>query len=111
MKTVTANDILMRLPPYEDRWQVVVEKQDVADIVKEITDAHRMFGGYYDKFSSLFLCTSPSVLADALYTFDKQNIRYREEDEETQTSALPTGFLTRGFGDCKHYALFNAGVL
>jgi hypothetical protein len=111
MKTVTVNEILMQLPPYEDRWQVVVDEQDVDDIVDEIITAHKMFAGYYDRFSSLFLCKTPSEISEALYTFNKQNIRYREETEKAQTSALPTGFLTRGYGDCKHYALFNAGVL
>jgi hypothetical protein len=109
--TVTANEILRRLPPYEDRWEVIVDQQHVKDIIREIIEAHRIFAPYYDRFSSLFLCESPSQVAEALYTFEKQNIRYREEGVEAQTSALPTGFLTRGYGDCKHYALFNAGVL
>lgn len=108
---VTANQILTRLPPYEDRWEVIVDTQYVHDIMEEIVIAQKMFAGYYDRFSSLFYYKKPSQVADALYTFLKQNIDYREETVDSQTSALPTGILTRGYGDCKHYALFSAGVL
>lgn len=109
--TPTANDLLKRLPAYEDRWQTIRDKQYVPDIINEILTSHRIFGSYYDKFSSLFLCDKPACISEKLYSFCKQNIAYREEGVGAQTTALPTGFLTRGYGDCKHYALFNAGVL
>jgi hypothetical protein len=108
---VTCKQILQRLPPYRDQWELVKDRQYVPDIMEEILRAHREFGGYYDKFSSLFFTTDLDALADNLFYFCKGNIAYREENERRQTTALPTGFLTRGYGDCKHYALFSAGVL
>lgn len=109
--TVTKREILSRLPEYTDQWQVVRQTQYVPDIVNEIVTAHRLFGSYYDCFSSLFWSDDVSEIADDLYHFCKANIRYREETVNRQTTALPTGILTRGYGDCKHYASFVGGVL
>lgn len=109
--TATVNDVLARLPAYEDRWQTVRDKQYVPDIINEVLTSHRLFGKFYDRFSSLFLCYEPACISEKLFDFCKKYIEYREEGVDKQTTALPTGFLTRGFGDCKHYALFNAGVL
>lgn len=108
---VTREKILRRLPAYEDKWQLIADKQYVPDIMNEIMTSHHLFSGYYDKFSSLFFCSSLNCLADSLYYFCRDNIRYKEETEKRQTTALPTGFLERGYGDCKHYALFCAGVI
>lgn len=108
---VSVNGVLSRLPPYADEWVLIKRDQYVPDIIKEVTTAHRLFAGYYDQFSYLFYDENPGVVADSLYDFCKENIRYREEDVHFQTSALPTGILYRGYGDCKHYALFTAGVI
>lgn len=108
---VTPDIILTRLPPYLDEWQLVKKEQYVPDIIKEICTAHRMYGGYYDTFSDLFCSSDPGAVADRLYDFCKAYIKYQEESVDNQTSAIPTGILHRGYGDCKHYALFCAGVI
>jgi hypothetical protein len=108
---VSANAVLSRLPPYADEWELIKKDQYVPDIIKEVSTAHKIFAGYYDQFADLFYDTDPLVVADSLYAFCKENIQYREEDVNFQTSALPTGILYRGYGDCKHYALFAAGVI
>lgn len=108
---VTPDMILQRLPPYLDEWEVVKEVQYVPDIIKEVCKAHVLFADHYDAFSDLFYDTDPAIVADQLYDFCKRYIQYKEESVEEQTSALPAGILSRGYGDCKHYALFCAGVL
>lgn len=108
---VSANMVLSRLPPYSDEWELIKKDQYVPDIIKEVGTAHKLFADYYDQFSDLFYDTDPRVVADSLYAFCKEYISYREEDINFQTSALPTGLLYRGYGDCKHYALFSAGVI
>lgn len=108
---VSANAVLSRLPPYEDKWELIKKDQYVPDIISEVSTAHKIFAGYYDQFADLFYDADPLVVADSLYAFCKENIQYREEDVNFQTSALPTGILYRGYGDCKHYALFTAGVI
>lgn len=108
---VTKQQILARLPTYRDEWEVVKKKQYVNDIIREILTCQDLFAGYYDSFSVLFLRDSVERIADALYDFCVQNIDYKEETVKVQSSAIPTGILLRGMGDCKHYALFIGGVL
>lgn len=109
---ITSADILLRLPEYRDDWVDLKSHQYVPDIMQEVCAAHTRYAGYYDYFSDLFLQDHGlSGLADQLYTFCKDNIEYREEQANDQTTALPTGILIRGYGDCKHYALFNGGVI
>ena len=108
---VTPEIILAHLPAYRDEWQLITQRQYVPDIIAEVSEAHRLYGAYYDQFSYLFYNTDPDAVCNALHTFCKRYIRYKEEPIEVQTSALPTGILVHGEGDCKHYSLFNAGVL
>lgn len=108
--------ILERLPDYLDEWQLVSERQYVPDIIKEVCVAHKMFGEYYDKFSDLFYSTNARTVADDLFEFCRKYLRYKEEPVKTQTTAIPTGIIERGYitgvgVDCKHYALFSAGVV
>jgi hypothetical protein len=103
--------ILMMLPEYRDEWELINPNQYVPDIIEEIVTAHRLYRPYYDQLCGLFYTSNVKELCERLYTFCKKNIRYKEESVEFQTSALPTGILKRGYGDCKHYALFNAGVI
>lgn len=108
---VSPEMLLAKLPPYRDEWELITPRQYVPEIIAEVMAAHRLFGGYYDQFSYMFYTPNPSEIAERLYAFCKQHIRYKEEGVKTQTTALPTGILSRGYGDCKHYALFIAGVI
>lgn len=104
-------DLLEALPPYEDEWVLIHPNQTVKDIIGEVLEAHQEFAPYYDKIVLYFDTGNIEAICNFLYIFCKQNIKYKEESEEKQTSALPTGILTRGFGDCKHYSGFIAGIL
>lgn len=108
---VTADQVLSRLPPYRDEWELINKQQYVNDIIKEICTTHSLYGCYYDMFSDLFYSSNPDVVTESLYRFCKNNIKYKEESVERQTSSVPQGILYRGYGDCKHYSLFNAGVI
>lgn len=108
---VSKYQVLARLPRYQDKWELVVKEQDVDDIMTDIARRQKMFGPYYDKFSSLYLLDSVKDIANELYDNCVQWITYREESVKVQSTAIPTGILLRGFGDCKHYASFIGGVL
>jgi hypothetical protein len=108
---VTSEAILKQLPPYNDKWELINPYQYVPDIINEVCHAQTEFGAYYDMFSYMFLVGNAEDIAECLYQFCKRNIRYKEETVQRQTTALPTGILTRGYGDCKHYALICAGVI
>jgi len=103
--------VLQHLPEYRDEWETVVDDQEVKDIIRTMFDSHVQFKGYYDNIGYLFDGNTISDTCENLFAFCKNNIRYREESKDLQTTALPTGVLVRGYGDCKHYASFIAGCL
>lgn len=103
-------DILGVLPPSEGDWRLIDKDQDVADIIEEVCAAHKRYAADYDLFALRFDKNDLQAICAGLADFCKAQIQYKEEGE-TQTTALPAGILERGYGDCKHYALFNAGVL
>lgn len=108
---VTRASILSKLPPYQDKWVTVTSTQDVGDIIADIVKSHYLFAPYYDRFAYSFSAPTIEEICDNLVNFCKQNIEYREENEDIQSTALPTGIIERGHGDCKHYASFIGGCL
>lgn len=108
---MTRDFLLSQLPPYQDQWVLIHPDQTVKDIISEVLEAHNEFAPYYDKIGLCFDGGSVENICDRLYYFLLNNIKYKEETEDSQTSALPSGILTRGIGDCKHYSGFSAGIL
>lgn len=108
---ITREKLLACLPPYQDQWTLIKEKQEVKDIKRQIEIAHKNFAGYYDLIALYFDADTVDQVCNNIHDFLEKNIRYKEEPVSRQTTALPTGILYRGFGDCKHYSLFAAGVL
>lgn len=108
---ITADELIEQLPPYRDEWVMLNSRQYVPDIISEIKSAHKRYCEYYDKISYRFEKGNTEAICNRLYQFCEDNIFYSEETDESQTTALPTGILVRGYGDCKHYALFCAGIL
>lgn len=110
---VTKEQLMERWPPYRDQWKVVKRgNQSVQDLINAIADWHEKFKPYYDQAAPLFDNGRPvDQIAKDLYRFVKKNIRYQEEPGARQTTAVPTGLLVRGHGDCKHYAGFIGGIL
>jgi len=108
---VTVQQLIGKLPPYLDQWEVIHPDQTVKHIMREVLEAHDQFADYYDSIALCFDADTTVKVCDKIYSFLKSNIKYQEETEDDQTSALPTGLLIRGHGDCKHYAGFTAGIL
>jgi len=108
---VTAQKLLGRLPEYRDEWVMITPRQKVKDIIRQILAAHDKYAGYYDKIALYFDDKTVRGICNKLYNFCTREIKYSEETEEDQTTSLPSGILTRGHGDCKHYANFCGGVL
>lgn len=109
--SITAQSLIAKLPPYQDQWEVIHPNQTVKDIMREVLEAHNEFAPYYDEIALCFDDANTGKICENIYQFLKTNIRYKEETEHDQTSALPTGILTRQQGDCKHYASFAGGIL
>src|SRR5882672_5138849 len=107
----TAKTLLEALPPYQDKWVMVHPNQAVDDIIRNVLDKHKDFSAYYDKIALYFDSNDVDEICDKLYKFCKRYLRYREECEDWQRTALPTGFLPRASCDCKGYASFCGGIL
>jgi hypothetical protein len=90
---------------------MINDRQTVKDIIAEVLEAHQEFSPYYDKIALYFDDSNSEKICDKIYRFLKENVKYKEESENDQTSALPTGILIRGHGDCKHFSGFSAGIL
>lgn len=108
---ITKQFLLQQLPPVRDEWEVVTEDQDVNDIIKQILRAHEANKIYYDKIALYFDAGTVPEICDNIFDFEKSQIKYKEESQNEQTTAIPGGILSRGYGDCKHYASFAGGVL
>lgn len=108
---VTKEKLIEKLPEYRDEWVLIHPDQTVKDIIAEVLTVHDEFAPHYDRIALFFDGDDTEKICSELFDFCRENIEYREETEEDQTSALPTGILVRGFGDCKHYAGFCGGVL
>jgi hypothetical protein len=108
---VSKETLLAELPPCTDEWVIISDDQRVKDIMKELLNAYPQFAKFYDKIGEFFEGNTIRETCDNLFDFCKKELRYSEETEDWQTSALPTGILTRGFCDCKGYASFIGGCL
>lgn len=109
--TPSKDSILGALPDYRDEWALIHSDQSVGDIMHEVCEAHKEFAPYYDQIAGKFIDEDAEAVANKLYRFCKSNIHYREETEDEQSTSAPQGILTRGEGDCKHYAGMIAGVV
>lgn len=107
----TTKDLLRVMPPYMDQWVMVKRDQEVKDIIREILAVNKEFGWQYDLIAPFFWTGNLQTTCEKIYKFLLSNVAYCEESEDVQTSAIPVGILNRGFGDCKHFALFAGGVL
>ena len=110
---ISKQTILAKLPPFQNKWVTVVSgNQSTEQLVENVIDAHGRHAAFYDQFAGMFDNGKDvqDILTD-LHFFVKKNIAYKEEPGKRQTDSLPTGLLTRGYGDCKHYAGFIGGVL
>lgn len=103
--------LLQQLPPVRDVWEVVKEDQEVPDIIKQIVRAHKANEQYYNSIALYFDADTVPEICDNIYDFLKENVEYREEGMQAQTTAVPQGILSRGYGDCKHYASMAGGIL
>lgn len=110
---VSKEKLLMELPPYEDVWIKVKDRQNVPDIIKLICERHIDFASDYDAIGRYFVADSIEDTCNELYDFCTANLLYQEESEAVQTVGNPASILHRGESgiDCKSYACFIGGCL
>jgi hypothetical protein len=104
------------LPPYQNKKYLLVNNQTTTDIIKQIIEAHKLYAKDYDKIAGYFWKGSVKKTCKYLFDFLKHNVKYSIEPDTHQSvkspaAILATGMFAHGKNDCKHYSLFQAGVL
>lgn len=108
---VSADSLLAVLPPFNNKSVLIESVQGVPDIIREVVEAHKYFSEDYDHIYQFFYNDSVERICRNLFRFCKENVQYDVESENEQTTKSPSALLAMGYGDCKHYAGFIAGVL
>lgn len=90
---------------------MVVDDQDAWDIMSRMMLKHKSCACDYSKIASDFEGDSTYAIASNLWNFCKNNLQYKEESIHRQYVSSPQTMLSRGYCDCKGYALFIGGVL
>lgn len=100
--------------PYTGTITRIATNHDVSDIMKQILSAHKLHRADYDMIAPQFWKGSVKATADYLFDWCKKNIPYAKEPGKRQTSRSPGAIVAlskKVGGDCKHYALWIAGIL
>jgi hypothetical protein len=114
---VTRDQILKQLPPFENRRDILVNDQDVADIITGILATHKKYGKQYDTIAPYFEGRNNYETGRNIWSFLKNNVRYKVEPESAQMLKSPAAIITgyidgrKNSSDCKNMSLFTGGVL
>lgn len=108
--------LLNKLPPFQNKRQVVVFNQSVGDIIQGILQTHNKYTKEYDILAPRFAARSAEKIARNVYDYLKEHTYYVVESDNRQTLRSPAAILALGANpkvglDCKSYALFIAGIL
>jgi hypothetical protein len=106
--------VLARVRPFQDESHEIIKNQDTEDIIQSILRCHSQERGEYDKICDLFDEPTAYDTGHKIWTFLRENTRYKEETEDYQTVRSPGAIVATGktWGlDCKNYSLFSGGVL
>ena len=99
------------LSPYLGQVNKLVSDQTTNDIIKAIEIAHHQHASEYKKIAHYFKGSTDIQTAQNIFNFLKKNIVYKIEPSNRQTVKSVSALLSHGFGDCKHFANFSAGIL
>lgn len=103
--------MLMKLPEFSDKWELIEKNQTVGDIMSAVLQAHDDFEKDYDAIAHTFGGYDDLRTLENIFDFLKTNIRYNAEPASEQVVKSPSAIIETGVVDCKGYAGFIAGVL
>ena len=106
--------LLGKLTPYRNNSALVTDSQSSRDIMAELIRNHERNAADYDKISPYFWRGNIKESCRYLFTFLKENVKYKIEPDTRQSVKSPAAILAtglNGYNDCKHYASFIGGVL
>lgn len=100
--------------PYDGIVTRIAGNHKLSDIVRQILEAHKMHTADYDLICKQYWKGDVKATCDYIFEWCKKNLPYAAEPGSRQTSRSPGAIvaLSKKVGaDCKHYALWIAGVL
>jgi hypothetical protein len=103
--------LIRRQLPVRNTQDVLVDDQDLNHIISAIKKYHGVHRKDYDGISEEFWTGDPETTAKQLFNFNKKYVKYHVEPESDQTIKSPGRIISEGYGDCKHYSSFIAGVV
>ncbi len=108
---MTRSSLIRKIGAPAPKERLLLADQDAYDIMSRMMQKHKDCACYYSKIASDFEASSIEGVARKLFDFCKDNITYNEEKISKQYISSPQTILSRGFSDCKGFALFCGGVL
>lgn len=103
--------LMGELMPYQGNIRQIKAEQSTGDIIEAITRAHKKHANDYAKIAKFFKGRTKRQTAQNIFNFLKRNVKYKIEPGSAQTVKSPAAILAHGYGDCKHYSKFAAGIL
>ena len=109
--------LLSKLPPVNNKVDVLVDEQDTNDIITELCNTVSLYQYMYDLICASFYVNGEiEGTLQNLWSFVKNNWTYKEDSNKSQNLYAPNVMLTNanksGFTiDCKNYSLFIFGIL
>lgn len=95
---------------FHNKKTLIASNQSTDDIIKAVQKHHKIYAPEYDKASEKFWTGDVEGTGKNLFDFLQKNIRYEVEPKDEQTIKSPAALMHQGYGDCKHYASFVAGI-
>jgi hypothetical protein len=99
------------LPKPQYRSVLIAGWQNVNNIINAIKYQHKYNLADAKKIAHYFKGSSEKDSAQKVFNFLRNEIQYRVESADKQTTKSLPRFLADGEGDCKHYALFTCTIL
>jgi hypothetical protein len=104
---VSANLLLQKLQPFNNKKVVLVQEQTTGDIITGIIDTSKKYEAEYNKILPYFEDDNIVETAKNVFDFLKDNCKYVVESTKQQTLRSPASIIALGKTkgcDCKSYS-------
>jgi len=105
------NLIINKLGNPNNRAKLIVNSQSTYDIINQIRDQHNINLPYARKIAYMFKGKTFYATCKNLWNFLKNNVEYKIEGGDQQSTKTIQRLMADGHGDCKHYSNFINPIL
>lgn len=103
--------ILNILPSPDYRAKMITGWQNTSDIISAINQQHKINLPQAAQIKHLFDGGNEKKTAQNIHRFLRNEIQYRVEPGQKQTTKSLSRFIADGYGDCKHFSIFTNTIL